>query len=121
MSANLKWRLVGIALIALGAAIAWIFGLGPLREAQAGAARVSYDVKAFVAAPSAIVFGLFLVVGGESVGTMIGGPLAGRFQTASSGQKLMLVAMLAWAGLASFAAWYWFDAELTRLGYLSAG
>ena len=121
MNANLKWRLVGIGLIGLGVAVAWIFGLGPLREAQAQAARVSYDVKAFVAAPFAIVCGLFLVVGGESVGHMIGGPLAGRIQTATGAQKVTVIAMLVIAGLASFAAWWWFDAELTRLGYVSGG
>ena len=121
MNANLKWRLVGIGLIALGVAVAWIFGLGPLNEAWAGAQRVSYDARVFVAGPAAIVFGLFLIVGGESVGKMIGGPLANSFPTATGGQKAMVIAMLAIAGLASLGAWWWFDAELTRLGYLSAG
>lgn len=120
MNANLKWRLIGAALVALGVAVAWIFALGPLREAQAGAKEVSYQIKAFVAAPAAITFGMFLLAGGEAVGEIIGGPLAGRFRTATGRQKLLILAMLAAAGAACFAAWWWFDAELARLGYVNA-
>ena len=117
---DLKWRLIGLVFVAPGVAVAWIFGLGPLREAQAGAKQVSYEIKAFVAAPFAVVIGLFLIGGGAAVGEMIGGPLAGRFRTATGGHKLLALAMLGVGAAASFLAWWWFDAELHRLGYVNA-
>ena len=119
MNANLKWRLIGAGLIALGVAVAWIFGLGPLRDAERGAAQVSYEIKAFVAAPFAIVAGLFLLIGGASAGEAIGKGTANRETPLTGAQIAMLSAVLVIGGLASFAAWYWFDARLTALGYVS--
>lgn len=114
MSANLKWRLIGAALIALGAAVAWFFALGPLRDAQAGASQVSYEIKAFVAAPVAIVTGLFLVVGGAAMGELVTGMPRTRQQ------RLWALAAVALALAAGFGAWWWFEGELQRLGYLNA-
>jgi hypothetical protein len=119
MNANLKWRLIGAGIVALGVAVGWIFGLGPLREAEAGAAQVSYEIKAFVAAPFAIVAGLFLLIGGAGMGEAIGQGLHNRATPATGRQKAMMAAVLALGGLASLAAWYWFDARLTALGYVS--
>lgn len=119
MAGNLKWRLIGLVLIALGGAVAWFFGLGPIEEARAGAQRVSYDMRVFVAAPFAIVIGLFLLAFGERIGPMISGPLAGRTQTASAGQKVLVLMMLLIAGAASLGAWWWFDNEVRALGYVS--
>jgi len=121
MSANVKWRLFGVLMIGLGVAVAWTFGLGPLQEARAGAERVSYDWRVFVAAPFAIVIGLFLLAFGEAIGTMINGPLHGRIQTATGGQKALLLVMLLAAGAASYGAWQWFDNEVRALGYVSGG
>ena len=117
----MRWRLFGIVMIALGLAVGWFFGLGPLQEAQAGAQRVSYDMRVFIAAPFAIVIGLFLLMFGEAIGTMINGPLHGRIQTATGGQKVLLLVMLLVAGAASYGAWQWFDNEVRALGYVSGG
>lgn len=114
MSANLKWRLIGVALIALGAAVAWVFALGPLKAAQAGAGEVSYEIKAFVAAPVVIVTGLLLVAGGAEMGELVTGmPRTRR-------QKVWALAGIVLALAAGGAAWWWFDAELQRLGYMNA-
>ena len=68
MLADFKWRLIGLAFVVSGGALAWFFGLRPLQEARAGAAEVSYSVKLFVAAPLAIVLGLALLIGGARLG-----------------------------------------------------
>jgi len=114
MSANLKWRLIGLVLIALGVAAAWFFALGPLREAQAGAGQVSYEIKAFVAAPVAIVTGLLLILGGAEMGELMTGmPKTRR-------QKIWALTGVILAVAGGLAAYWWFDAELARLGYASA-
>lgn len=114
MSANLKWRLLGVFLIALGIGFAWFLGLKPLQAAQAGAAQVSFSVKLFVAAPLMIVLGLFLTVGGAAVGELVAGPPRTRRQ------HMIVWPMVIIALAAGGAAYWWYDAELHRLGYLNA-
>jgi hypothetical protein len=111
MSSGVKARLVGVALIAIGVAAAWFFGLRPLQEAAAGAKEVSYQMKLFVAAPLAIVAGLFLLAGGAPVGEAFSGPPVGRRQ------HLIVWPMFVLAMAAGAVAWWWFDAQLRALGY----
>ena len=47
MGQDIKARLGGIVVLALGAGIFWFFILLPLQQAQAGAPDVSYSTKAF--------------------------------------------------------------------------
>jgi hypothetical protein len=115
MRAGLRARLLGIAFIAAGAALAWFFGLRPLQQAAAGAREISYDVKLFVAAPLAIVAGLCLLIGGAPVGEAFAGPPRGRRQ------HLIVWPMFAVAMAAGGLAFWWFDARLHALGYVTGG
>jgi hypothetical protein len=110
---GLKARLLGIVLIGAGLALAWYFGLGPLREAQAGATEVSYSVKLFVVAPMAVLSGLVLLVGGASVADAITHPPRTRRQHLIVWP--LFAASLAVGGL----AYWWFDAQLHALGYVT--
>lgn len=109
--AGLRSRLIGIVMIAFGAALGWYFGLKPLEEARAGAQEVSYSLKLFIAAPLAIVGGLFLLIGGTAVGEAFSGPPQG------TRQHLIVWSAFAIAIVAGGCAWWWFDAQLSALGY----
>jgi len=115
MSAVLKARLIGVAMIALGVGLAWFFGLKPLQEARAGAAEVSYSMKAFIVAPMAAVAGLFLLVGGPSVQAAMLSP------PRTKAQHLIVWPMFAAALALGFLAWWWFDSQLRAIGYVTTG
>jgi hypothetical protein len=65
MAQDIKLRLAGIAFILGGAVLGWFFALGPLREAQAGVAEISYSTKIFILVPFCLVFGLAFLLFGE--------------------------------------------------------
>lgn len=115
MGNGLKARLFGIAAIAGGIALGWFFGLGPLREAQAGAERVSYDIKLFIVAPMLVLMGLFMIVGGAPVlESFMGPPRTKR-------DHLLVWPMFVAALAVGAVAWWWFDGQLKALGYVSGG
>src|SRR5262245_35110282 len=105
MTADLRWRLIGLMFVGAGGALAWFFGFRPLQAARAGAEEVSYSVKLFVAAPLAIVLGLALLLGGARLGALVGGPPRTRAQHLATWPLVLIGAA---AGLA---AWWWFDGE----------
>jgi len=109
--AEVRARLLGLVLIVVGLGLAWFFGLKPIEAAQAGAAEVSYSMKIFVAAPMAIVFGLFLLVGGASVADVVTQP------PRTKRQHMIVWPLFAVALAAGGLAWWWFDAQLQALGY----
>lgn len=109
--AEVRARLLGLALIAGGIGLAWFFGFEPLQEAQAGAAQVSYSMKMFIVAPMAIVFGLFLLVGGAQVADVVTQP------PRTKRQHMIVWPLFAVALAAGGLAWWWFDAQLSGLGY----
>lgn len=111
----MRARLLGAAMVAGGLALAWFFGLGPLREARAGAEAVSYSVKLFVVAPMLVLAGLVLLAGGEAVADAITQPPRTKRQHLIVWP--LFAASLAIGGL----AWWWFDGELRALGYVSGG
>ena len=115
MNANVKWRLIGLAFLAGGVATAWFFGLRPLQMAEAGAREVSFQPKLFVAAPLAIVLGLFLIGGGAAVGELVAGPPRTRRQ------HILVWPMLLIALAAGGAAYWWYDARLHALGFVNVG
>ena len=113
MNANLKWRLIGGLFVAGGVALAWFLALRPLQMAEAGAREISFQPKLFVAAPLAIVLGLFLIAGGEAVGELVKGP------PRTPRQHLLVWPMFALALAAGGLAYWWYDARLHALGFVS--
>lgn len=108
---GVKARLLGLGVLAAGLGMSWFFGLRPLQEAWAGAPRISYDLKIFVAGPMAIAFGLVLLGGGGAVlDAFIGPPRTRR-------QHLIVWPVFAVAVLAGGIAFWWFSAQLEALGY----
>ncbi len=108
----MKFRLLGIAFLIGGIVAGWFWGLGPLREAQAGSPSVEYSLETFMAIPAAIFIGLLLMVGGEKVwGIVHGTPDNAK----DWGYRIALVAVtlgVAWL------SWTWFDGQMAALGYL---
>jgi len=107
----MKARIIGLAAIAGGLALGWFFGMAPLEEARAGAERVSYDIKLFIVAPMLVLMGIFLLVGGAPVLDSFSGPPRTRRDHLLVWP--MFVAALAVGGI----AWWWFDGQLSALGY----
>ncbi len=108
MSQDLKARLGGLLVLAIGALIGWFFILGPLHEAQAGAATVRYSLKAMVLVPACLVFGLAFLVRGNKLAYHD----AQRKRLTPTGW--MLTALF--AVLAALFYW-WFKQQFAALGY----
>jgi hypothetical protein len=109
MAQDIKLRLAGIAFILGGAVLGWFFALGPLREAQAGVAEISYSTKIFILVPFCLVFGLAFLLFGE------------RFQYRNADHKnFTLAGSVAFIIAAALAAggWWWFEQQFTALGYV---
>jgi len=115
MADGLKARLLGIALLAGGIALGWFFGLGPLNAAHAGAERVEYDVKLFVAAPMMVVSGIVLLLFGGAVLRAFTGP------PQTKQDHLIVWPVFALALVAGGVGYWWFDAQLKALGYVTGG
>ena len=109
--AELKARLIGLVIIALGLGIGWFFGWHPLQQAWVGAKNVEYSIKAFLAAPMLVVAGLFLLLGGAPVLRAFSGPPQGRQQHA------IVWSVMALALAAGGFGFWWFQAQLDLLGY----
>ena len=104
-------RVAGFALLLIGLAAAWFFGIRPLAAAEAGVASVNFQIKLFVFSPLAIVGGAILMLGGAPVLEAFSGPPAGRQQHAIVWSTLVLAIA---AGAASF---LWLQLKLDALGY----
>jgi len=107
----MRARAFGLLILLAGLGMSWFFGLYPLQQAEAGAARISYDVKIFVAGPMITVFGLLLLLGGARVGRAYSGPPRTREQ------HLLIWPAFAMALMAGGAAFWWFTERLHALGY----
>ena len=108
---DVKARLIGLAVAAAGVTLAWFFGFKPLEEARAGAQEVSYSVKMFLVAPMAIVFGLFLAIGGTRVADVVMQP------PRTARQHMIVWPLFVLALGAGGLAWWWLDGQLGALGY----
>ena len=108
----MKFRLLGVAFLLAGLAAGWFLGLGPIREAQAHAPIVEYDMKTFMIVPLAIFIGLLLIAGGEKLwGVVHGTPDNARDWV----YRIVLIAVtlgVAWL------SWSLFSAHMASLGYV---
>lgn len=105
-------RLFGLLFLVAGLAMSWFFGLYPLQQAEAGAQRISFDVKIFVAGPMIVACGMMLLLGGARVGRAFTGPPRTREQ------HLMVWPMFAVALACGGVAFWWFTERLHALGYV---
>ena len=111
----MKSRLIGLLLVVAGVGLGWFFGWRPLEAARAGAEHVSFPVKVFIAAPMAVVFGLVLLLVGEPVAdAVIQPPRTAR-------QHLIVWPLFALALAAGGLGYWWYQAQLHALGYVSGG
>jgi hypothetical protein len=108
VSKDLLYRLGGVLLIALGAALGWFEILRPLRAAINHAPEVRYDVKIFALVPVCLVFGAFFLLGGARW------PYRDAEHKSLTPAGWTLMAVVAVAGIGSF---LWFSQRFTALGY----
>lgn len=109
MLQDMKTRVGGLALIAVGAALGWYFVLGPLDEARRGVPEISYSLKIFLIVPLCLIFGAaFLVMGSR---------LSYRDQERKT---LTLTGWILFAliALATAAGFWWFKEQFSTLGYM---
>jgi len=109
MMQDLKFRLGGLVLIAVGVAVGWFFLWLPLQQAQAGAPEVSYQLKAFILVPLCIIFGAGFILAGE------------RLQYRNEQHTNLTV--LGWvlfivAAVLTAAGYIWFQQQFSALGYV---
>ncbi len=105
---DLKARLAGLALIALGAALGWFFALRPLEEARQGAPEVSYSLKIFLIVPLCIIFGAAFVVKGSSLS------YRNVERQTFTPTGWFLFGLVAFATATGF---WWFKEQFSALGY----
>lgn len=109
--ADLKARAGGLLLLALGVAIAWFFLLRPLQAAQAGAAEIHYQLKAFLLVPACLVFGLAFAAAGARLNYR---DAAQKKLTATGWILFAIVAVLTAAG------YWWFQQQFAAFGYTAS-
>ncbi|WNJ92128.1 hypothetical protein [Bosea sp. 685] len=105
---DLKARLGGLVLIALGLGLGWYFVLGPLQEARQGVPEVRYFLKIFAIVPLCIICGLGFVLFGERL----------KYADASR-QNLTATGwfMFVLIAVATAAGFWWFKEQFAALGY----
>jgi hypothetical protein len=108
MSQDVRARLGGLGLIALGLALGWFFLLRPLEEASRGAHAVHYFLKAFLAVPACLIFGAAFLALGERFRYRD----AARRNFTAVGWLLFGLVALATAG-----GFWWFQQRFAALGY----
>jgi len=106
---NIKYRLGGLFILAVGAAIGWYFLYEPLQAAKAGAPEVRYSLKAFFIVPFCMVFGLAFAVFGTSLDYRD----AERNTLKPLGWALFAVVVIVTA-----AGFWWFKEQFAALGYV---
>jgi len=108
MNDDLKTRLGGLVLLAIGVGAGWYLVLRPYRDAWAGATEISYSLKAFVIVPFCLVLGLAFTVLGR------------RFDYRDAERKRLKP--LGWAtfvliAILSGAGYWWFKTQFELLGF----
>lgn len=113
MNRDLVCRAAGVGLFALGALLAYWAVYEPLHLAQTGAAEISYRMKGVFAVPIGFVLGVAYLAGGEKADTLLRQP-GGQRPTVWG--WVVTVCALALGGL----LYWWFNLQLTGMGYVEA-
>jgi hypothetical protein len=108
MLQDIKARLGGLALIALGLGLGWFFLLEPLQKASHGAHEVHYSLKAVFAVPACLIFGVAFMLLGK------------RLRYRDDAHKNFTAVgwiLFALVALATAAGFWWFQQQFAALGY----
>jgi len=108
MLQDIKARLGGVALVILGLGLGWFFVLGPLQQAQQGVAEIRYSLKAFLAVPACLIFGIAFVL----VGARLNYRDAARKSLTGTGWFLLVLVAIATA-----VGFWWVQQRFAALGY----
>ena len=108
MSQDTRYRLGGAALVVVGVAFAW-WAIGtPLARAAEGAETISWQLRAVVIVPAALVFGLFLLIAGD------------RHPYRNAEQQTLTPvgwALIAAVAVSTAVLYFWMQGRLASLGY----
>lgn len=107
---DLKIRLMGVLLLAIGIVLGWHGVLRPMEKAWAGVAEVNYQPNVFLLVPASLIFGLGFALYGERL----------NYRNAER-QTLTALGWLMFAVVAVLTAggyWY-FKQQLAAVGYQS--
>lgn len=107
---DLKIRLMGVLLLAIGIVLGWHGVLRPLEKAWAGVPEVNYQPNAFLLVPASLIFGLGFALYGERLNYR---NAEKQTLTALGWVMFAVVALLTAAGF-----WY-FKQQLSAVGYQS--
>lgn len=108
MNQDLKSRLGGLLLLAVGVGFGWFFILKPLEAARKHLPEVSYELKAILIVPACFIFGLAFLLGGAGFSYR---DKARKRITPMGWVLLVVVAVLTGLGF------FWMKQQFTALGY----
>lgn len=105
---DLKTRLIGVMLLAIGIGLGWHALLRPMEPAWAGIGEVNYQPNAFLLVPASLVFGFGFALFGERL----------NYRNAEK-QTLTALGWVMFAVVAVLTAgsYWWFKSELAAAGY----
>lgn len=108
---DLKIRLMGVLLLAIGLVLGWHGVLRPIENAWAGVAEVSYQPNVFLLVPASLIFGFGFALYGERL----------NYRNAEK-QTLTALGWLMFAVVAVLTAvgFGWFKLQISAVGYQSA-
>lgn len=107
---DLKIRLMGVVLLAIGMVLGWHGVLRPLEKAWSGVSEVNYQPNAFLLVPASFIFGLGFALYGERLNYR---NAEKQTLTALGWVMFAVVALLTAGGF-----WY-FKQQLSAIGYQS--
>lgn len=108
MFAEIKYRLGGLLVLLIGAAVAWSAIWQPLHQAQLGADTVAWMPRIVVLLAVCAVFGLYFLLTGN------------RYPYRDVERSTLTVAgwiLFAITAVAAVAGFFWMDTTLKSLGY----
>ncbi|WP_117195992.1 hypothetical protein [Rhizobium terrae] len=108
MFAEMKYRLGGLLVLLVGAAVAWVAIWQPLHQAQLGADTVAWMPRIVVLLAVCAVFGLYFLLTGNRY------PYRDVERRTLTTAGWILFAITAAAAIAGF---FWMDMTLKSLGY----